>query len=284
MHINASFSTTIQVRFKFFIISTLSNNDEILRKGVIIICHGIGQEQLPRAEEILLLVENFPAVIGRVNAIHICYDSKIFDAFFKLGNWSLESRDLCRLQSHFGTQMECTYSMMTFGIPQDAMPVDYFGNIDLLPHHHWLENLERDALARVQTVPSARLFSSTPTLINTTFLPLADDLRPQPHDIILGRGRQGLNSAGNLKLKSLVKEYQKVYEKSGRFEKGAIVNRVYKNLMKSGSKFMIHMKKHPDGTGGGWMEVDEDAARSKIAHDFRNLRLLKEMSPPASNP
>ena len=47
-----------------------------------------------------------------------------------LTNWSLESRDLCRLQSHFGTQMECTYSMMTFGIPLDAMPLDDFGNIE----------------------------------------------------------------------------------------------------------------------------------------------------------
>jgi hypothetical protein len=115
-------------------------------------------------------------------------------------------------------------------------------------------------------------------------------LVPGPEDVIMGRGRHNKNKPGNRKLTKMLEDYFEGYEAADKFQKTVIAQHVLTAMTESGSRFLIR-ESPPSSEGGGggdrgggmsarngtakrgvWVQVTQERARDKIAHDFRNLR------------
>ena len=133
--------------------------------------------------------------------------------------------------------------MMTFGIAKDAIPISVTGEIDLENHKQWIESVK----AKVQEKEKSA------TLV------------PGPMDLLLGRGRHGKNTLGNLRFRSLLEEYRSQYESCSKFDKTILAQSILTILKESGCRFL-------KSTNQGWIQVEDDVVREKISHAFRNLR------------
>eukprot|EP00934_Nitzschia_sp_Nitz4_P005272 Nitzschia sp. Nitz4//scaffold133_size116822//107007//108517//NITZ4_003826-RA/size116822-snap-gene-0.9-mRNA-1//1//CDS//3329535453//5262//frame0 len=233
----------------FFLMSCISLGDpEIVKKGVIFIYYGVGQDRLNDTTGLIQCLTFLPI---RIVAIHKCYDDNPCHSGAAHASYTMMAQYLCRFQTHFGTHQECQHNLRTFGIPMDVLPIDAEGHLDCTHHHQWLAAIEL-------------LGSTSPALSD------AEKLAPGPMDIIMGRGQRGIKSAGNQKLKRLLIQHHEAYEAAPRFEKLVVAQIVVKEMVESGSKFLSPTKDNK------WVEASEDAIRSKIAQDFRNLRLTKK--------
>jgi hypothetical protein len=93
---------------------------------------------------------------------------------------------------------------------------------------------------------------------------------PSVDDILLGSGFAYQNFPGNKYFISLVELQEGTYNdaSNGRVEKTAISKQLVKSLQESGSRFLQRAGKEEDG----WVHVDDETARKKVSHAFRNLR------------
>jgi hypothetical protein len=94
-------------------------------------------------------------------------------------------------------------------------------------------------------------------------------LVPGPLDVIMGRGRHNKNKPGNCKLQQKLEEHYEQYEMADKYQKTALAEHILNVMKGEGSRFLVRQgeKKH-----GLWVQVSEEKARDKIAHDFRNMR------------
>lgn len=167
--------------------------------------------------------------------------------------WSLVSPVFlsCTSPSFFsaGTNQEIRYTLMTFGIPTDILPIADDGTILLENHEEWINQ-------RVELEKMDRSRGNQITYVYT----------PGPFDILLGRGKATLKRPGNIRYKFLIEEHAERYEKTPKAEKTVVAEELLLLLKSSGSRFLKFEK------GRGWTEVGDAAARDKISMSFRDRR------------
>jgi hypothetical protein len=86
-------------------------------------------------------------------------------------------------------------------------------------------------------------------------------------DVLLGRGRRCQEHIGNMRLRNLVDDCKPVYDIASRQEKTLISQDIVVSVQKTSSYFLKE-------EGAGWLEVDDNVARLKVSHTFRDA--LKE--------
>lgn len=154
---------------------------------------------------------------------------------------------------------------MTFGLPQDAFPINDDGSVSTESHRIWLYRLE-------EAEKSGSKSSSRPSPIEL----IIKELQPGPLDIIMGRGLRGKKAPGNQLFKRILESYQPQYDAAIRYAKGKIVEKVYKEMKEMGCRFLAPIKVNETfDTTYAWAEVSEEAAVDRISHGFRNRRLTK---------
>jgi hypothetical protein len=89
---------------------------------------------------------------------------------------------------------------------------------------------------------------------------------PSPNDILLGRGKPIQRRPGNVRFREMVEKNMDRYDEGNRGAKYAVAASIAHLLKEEGGRFL---KETEDG---GWVEVDEATARSKISHAFRSRR------------
>ena len=72
---------------------------------------------------------------------------------------------------------------------------------------------------------------------------------------------------GNLNYHCVVERYHEEYERALKLEKTKLAAKIVEQIHNQGGKFL----KQDDV--GLWVEIDEEAARTKISHTFRNHRI-----------
>jgi hypothetical protein len=235
----------VQRRILWYLFSAAIEEEDTQIKGAIIIFYGIRHRQyfLDRGTKIASLLLSFPI---RVSAIHCCYDDPMLHPLLTAASFVLERNQLCRLRFHFGSHMECLYNLMAFGIPKEVLPFDEEGNpADSSLHiHTWLAT----RLAEEATTPVANRL-----------------VVPSTYDVLMGRGKRVLESPGNYRFRQLLDTNRGHYESVSKFEKTVVAEFILKHIKESGGRFL----KQGDS---GWTEVDNNIARKKISHAFRNLR------------
>jgi hypothetical protein len=88
---------------------------------------------------------------------------------------------------------------------------------------------------------------------------------PQPEDVLLGRGKKVQAFPGNLKFRGKIEANRRTYDNSSKFEKSVLIEAILRSVKDSGGRFLQQGTK-------GYFEVDDDVARKKISHAWRNLR------------
>ena len=197
--------------------------------------------------------------------------------------------------------MECQYKLMTFGIPVRVLLVSKAGIRTLEYHHAWLDrcaeleaqssevdhgNLRRIEMSSLKE-GNERL-SGQFTNANTSTLPrdspglsaaISTGLTLGANDVVVGRGSNKLRHPGNAQYHKLVEEFIAKYDQATQFDKRVISEMVVHKVKETyGGRFL---KK--DGKGG-FTEITNEEARSKVSHAFRNRRLLAPGSSKASLP
>lgn len=141
--------------------------------------------------------------------------------------------------------MECIYNLMTFGIPAENLPINAAG--DRRPEAH------QDFCKKLKKFPT-----------------LQDGVKriviPSTYDVLLGRGKPLQKHPGNLRYHHIVDGYQGEYEKMQKLAKTNLSKMFVQQFKDSGHRFMKQDE-------GGWVEVDDEAARYKVSHTFRNHRI-----------
>lgn len=83
-------------------------------------------------------------------------------------------------------------------------------------------------------------------------------------DVLLGRGRRCQEHVGNMRLRNLVEDCKPVYDNATRKEKTLISQELVESIKKNANHFL----KDEDV---GWVEVDDQVARLKVSHTFRDI-------------
>jgi hypothetical protein len=256
-----------QARLFFFLMCTMGSLELTQKRGVILMEYmvGIKVEQLlstQRRARTPLFLRVMAAMPVRLNALHVCFDDPRIRSLFKLLTSVIEGKLLCRLQSHYGTDLECLYSLMAYGIPPSCLPVQTDGSIDTTQHKLMLSEL------------SSRDSSSGGISSGRSVFSEEEDEEVSPptsEDVLMGRGRHGKNWPGNYKLRKMVENTKGTYKASSRDGKIAISQAIYDELIHSGARFLVPCK-NSKRLDGGWIEMPRNEACIRIAHLFRNLR------------
>lgn len=162
---------------------------------------------------------------------------------------------------NLGSLHEVLYSLMSYGIPKAILPIDDFGTVEVESFLRWLDSVEQRS--GQQLSPDRMSYESSSWAVLNT---------PGENDVLLGRGRIIEGSRGNLRLKRVVEMNIAHYQSASRFERTSVAHAVYLRFKQDGAKFLRKENER-------WVEVDEQTARDKIAHTFRNHRRNKSNLP-----
>jgi len=249
----------------------VGNQEMSQKKGAVLIEYMVGVkiEQLLNTEHrernpmFLKVIESMPV---RMNALHVCFDDPRIRSLFSLLTAVIEGKFLCRLQSHFGSDVECMYSLMTYGIAPGLLPVQSDGTIDTIGH--------ATKLAQLAALETGTMSVEKPA--SAAGVIEADEsqaFEPTEVDVLLGRGKHGKKWPGNLRLRKLVDSYNDAYTASDREGKIAISNNIYDEMINSGRLFLVPSK---SGVSDGWKKMPKREVCIRIAHLFRNLRAAEK--------
>lgn len=230
---------------------------DVQKKGIICVHYNNGKASRgDGGRAARKVVSALNSLVVKVRAIHVCYSDPLADLVLGLMCDTMEKRFLCRFQTHFGTEIECQYSLMSFGIPLGVLPLKADGTVDFRHHREWINRVERGANDEILGNSAKELEEK------------AHGCLPKHEDVLLGRGRRGLNWPGNIELRRMVKEAQPRYESVDRYNKQLIAHTIYHRMKKTGAQFL----KPLDGDKNLFVAVEQNKACDRIAHLFRNLR------------
>lgn len=179
--------------------------------------------------------------------------------------------------------MECTYSLLTFGIPVDEFPFTSQMNLNRKKFEEWIDMRMQIELERRGNQKSV----------------LA--LQPTHLDVLFGRGRPMIKHPGNISLGILVESMMEQHVQSGKAEKTALSDEIVQRVKERGGRFLRKQhragssddgkkgtaaaaggnKKENAGVGAAsnsfyWVEANDDMAREKVSHTFRNVRKIEK--------
>lgn len=248
----------LQLRCLSFLASKAAEDEDTQKRGIVVVYYGLAQKSYDgRNNRPVHWLRAFEDVPARVVATHFCYDNAAMKPLLNLVSDHMEPKMLCRFRSHCGQHGECQYSLMTFGIPMECLPVDVTGQVDLTNHTTLLKTIE---LEEQHSTMQDQLMAQAATTIGMKFL------IPSQMDIILGRGQHAKNTPGHLRFTKFLENHQARYESAEKSQKTGIADLILKELKSHGCRFL------KPRAGGGWLQVTDDAGREKINHAFRNLR------------
>eukprot|EP00934_Nitzschia_sp_Nitz4_P002157 Nitzschia sp. Nitz4//scaffold72_size95085//18070//19503//NITZ4_004747-RA/size95085-processed-gene-0.7-mRNA-1//1//CDS//3329557336//2157//frame0 len=188
----------------------------------------------------------------RLEAMHVCTDSYIYRPVVAIFKLTANAFHRFRVREHFGDQKSILFSLQTFGIPIE-------------PYH--------TALSEGNTEINKELWVNV-RIIEEEAKKERDDSQghlvlenPTEFDVLLGRGKSVYSHSGNLYLRNLVMEHAEQYDQAAFLDKKRVAG-VIVNMIKARTGRFLRQD------GVGWSEVDDDAARKKVAHSFRTFRSL----------
>jgi hypothetical protein len=150
--------------------------------------------------------------------------------------------------------MECIYILLTFGIASELLPIKAGKHkINVSDFKMWIRT--RSQLEKKKARDAIDKGSNQS-------ISLAGQ-----YDVLFGRGKLCQNNPGNIRLRKLIDASRGKYETAKILEKTLIAEQIVQSVKDLSSRFLKQ-----DCKGGGWIEVDEAAARDKISHIFRDKR------------
>ena len=270
------------LRFYWYLQQCLRYEKGIASKGYVSVDYYMGKGNVPAIFD-LAYVEKVTNSLYDGSGLklvvdHFCYDSDddAMKAWVQGVALFLDEKYRHRLRFHHGNSAEVNFNLQTYGIPTHEFPVtitqtkncdgtvsEHF-EINYDWHLQWLQT------HREREQDTASTASSTITII------------PKSCDVLFGRGRDTRVHAGNLRAKQLVDMRFEEYEAANKAGKTVIAQQIVDTILESQGRFLTRATESNGNdsnsvsdssrTQDGWVEVDSDTARYKIAHFFRRRR------------
>eukprot|EP00429_Kryptoperidinium_foliaceum_P000197 CAMPEP_0176020370 /NCGR_PEP_ID=MMETSP0120_2-20121206/9865_1 /TAXON_ID=160619 /ORGANISM="Kryptoperidinium foliaceum, Strain CCMP 1326" /LENGTH=183 /DNA_ID=CAMNT_0017353463 /DNA_START=475 /DNA_END=1024 /DNA_ORIENTATION=+ len=143
---------------------------------------------------------------------------------------------------------------MTFGIPVDALPLDYNGRVKTKNHFRWIQ--QRQHLE--QRNNSGQDQEEESSCFETVIEP------PALTDVLLRRGKNFVKNPGNQRMQELVTQAQAEYVTSRGKPKWIFAASVVDEILSSGGRFL------ECSNNGVWSEVDRVEAIRRVSKGMKN--------------
>ncbi|KAG7355082.1 hypothetical protein IV203_004438 [Nitzschia inconspicua] len=239
-------STENRLRAIYMVIMFALRDVETQKRGMVGIAYNVGRDHTTDREAVWKAAKIVSILPLRFTGVHYCFDDERVKTLFNLAMYVFNRNARMRCRVHCGSHMECIYHLMTFGIKSSDFPITTSGEKRLEAHHDYVrkmrqsENIMDDGVDRI--------------------------IIPGPLDVLLGRGKPLQKHDGNLNYHFVVEGYHERYEQASKLEKTQIAKTIVDKIHEQGGRFL----KQDDA---GWVEIDDEAARTKISHTFRNHRI-----------
>ena len=218
---------------------------ETQKRGIVAIPYNIGQGRTNDRQAVFKNAQLLAALPLRFTAVHYCYDDEKLRPIFFLAMYALEKAARIRTRFHLGTDMEVIYTLMTFGLPSESLPVSFNGALRLERH--------RDFVRKIRKIDD--LNGKTSHIIV-----------PGKYDVLLGRGKPLQKCSGNLNYHYVIECYRDRYEAAAKGGKAEVAKEIVRNIQIQGGHFLKLNDAH-------WIAISDEAAKSKVSHTFRNRRI-----------
>lgn len=233
------------------------------------------------------------------SALHVCHDSSsrwgsLVAMFRTMVGTLLRHRTV----EHYGTHEACVEALRSYGIEwpyheDDNIDADMTPNWLDAHRQAWMERREAERRRRrrngvdgvaenhdnqqqpaaslpikdsdeaiTTTTDSSTTSNSTAATQSSVFFNLV-----QPRDVLLGRGKRSYKHFGNVCFRKLVQECLAYYNhpQTTVHDKKRLTKSIVQQVQQSGGRFLRE-------TANGWASVDDETARLKVSHVFRNAR------------
>jgi len=247
------------MRVQFYIFMSVVEDYENQRRGVTCIFYHV-DHAINDWHTVMKNARVRHAVPVRFCGLHLCYNhAEVWSLACKvIGVMNTHNR--VRIRAHYGTHMECQYELMTYGIPRSTLPVTPTGELLIDGHLMWLET-------RKQREKERTIFPITSIVMEES--KFDENIGPNPEDVLLGRGKTVVEHPGNTRFRQMIERFMIQYEDAPRLEKTCLAEIIVRMVKESSGRFMKRNEK------GAWEEVEDEIARKKVAHAFRNRRVVK---------
>ena len=215
------------------------------KHGIVGIAYNVGGGKSRNRQAIMRNAQLVSALPLKFSAVHYCFDEENVRGIFYLAMYVFQKAARIRCRFHLGTDMEIIYTLMTFGIPNEALPVAFNGSFRLGAH--------RDYIRRMRKADE-----------------IDDDVDriivPGKYDVLLGRGKPLQKYSGNLNYHYIIEGYHDRYEQAAKGVKAELAKEIVTKIKNQGGRFLKQDE-------AGWAAISDETARSKVSHTFRNHRI-----------
>jgi hypothetical protein len=150
-----------------------------------------------------------------------------------------------------GSELECIYQLISFGITKDLLPISTSGKVKLDNHKRFMQQRQaRDASSTslaTTTTPTTTMTTTTvfpfhaqqhqqkqkqkqkqSHLLPPVLLPKQEErvMVPRPLDVLQGRGRHFVSHPGNVRLQTIIQDFAERYERAETCEKTKMAERI----------------------------------------------------------
>ncbi|CAJ1939496.1 unnamed protein product [Cylindrotheca closterium] len=250
---NPDHPTEAILRRAFYTATTVQSEDsEAQRRGTVTIAYYLGHGptsgfnsdiswKMPKMNEGLPM---------RVVAIHMCYDTGAWTPVHSVVKLAFNTFAKVRIRMHYGSHKECLASLQRHGIKPSIIPISDNGKpADLDSFQQSLRRQRKRE--RVNKPKRLKIFV------------------PSEYDVLLGRGTPIQNFIGNKRLRSLVLDFQKQYEKAPKGIKIAIAQEIVHLVYQASGMFLKR-------DGETWITANNYTAKDKVSALFRTNRLQQK--------
>lgn len=241
----------------WYTVMSLLEDPDAQRLGLAVVMYNVGYNALQKSNLEFLLNSSFlsESLPLRYASCHFCYDDVKLLPLMSAIQMAIGKEARIRFRAHFGSDMEVLYSLNTFGLSRNLMPLDEEFNVTT---DNVMSFVRRRKEVEGERERKDKAKSDNETLVKY----------PQQLDVVLGRGRPFQEFPGNTKLAGLIDDYRVQYMSVDRRNKTKLSHALVQMVKDYGGRFL---KRTEDGSGN-WIEVSDDTAREKVSHGFRTRR------------
>jgi len=240
-------SVESKLRLMFWSEFLMLRDEETRKNGMVLIFYNIGSKRMPDPKLFFAIRDFKRGMPHSFVSFHLCYDNPRVRPILSLVLSTVTNFLKVRCRSHYGSASDCIYSLLTFGIPREALPITDDGKIVPSEEEKYLKRLEQEQ----QPTPQELIV-----------------IIPGRFDVLLGRQKRCQDHVGNFRYRHLVLSYQDDYENASKHEKTALAEKIVQEVHEKGGHFLeIYYD--------AFIEVSDIVARKKVAHAFRSQRRIQ---------
>jgi hypothetical protein len=251
------------IRSIWYTLSAIEDDEDMQRNGVVMIGDWQGPFRHSPYDNMVFLSKIQPIVPSwalRTESVHSVYGHGSFLALFQTLFAAASKHLRVRHRFHFGSQLETTYSLRTFGIDMGEVPNSSESSWSILPGSKVTtidEYIQRRTLAEEQWREEEKVFQEPSAMVA---------LVPNPHDILMGRSKFASRWPGNMLYHSMIAQYAPRYivpDSKSRIDKTLLTMEVIHALQNDyGSRFLSRKDTR-------WVVAADAAIQKKVNQSLR---------------